>query len=92
MDEALWELAACLVPYSLSHTGSAALPMSIPTTSLTGGVCVSMCALLSKYSVFIGKHTPVVRQMSLQTYSKYSSFYLPIKKKDVKHLMSADAL
>lgn len=45
MDEALWEPAACLVPYWLSHTGGAALPGSIPGPrhSHEGSACLPLC-------------------------------------------------
>lgn len=61
MDESLYEPAACLVPYSLSHTGGAALPASIPTTrhSQEVFVCVYVCASIKlRYAHTVEEHTP----------------------------------
>lgn len=86
MDEALQEPAACLVPYSLSHTGGAALPASIPTTRQSQGVFVCVCVCLCLYvhmKAYTSGLTNALENMQI------FSFYILIKTSN-KHLMCAD--
>lgn len=55
--ESLYEPAACLVPYSLSHTGGAALSSSIPTTNQSQEVFVCVYVVVSVKVLLVEKHT-----------------------------------